>query len=87
MANSLNLLIEYSALLIKPLVAIINMSFKEGIFPSLNKQATVCPIHKKEDTKRCENYRPISLLTYTSKIFELLMYTRLDDFLNSSNIM
>ena len=50
------------------------MSFKEGIFPSLNKQAIVCPIHKKEDIKRCENYRPISLLPNTSKIFERLMY-------------
>ena len=63
------------------------MSFKEGIFPSLNKQATVCPIHKKEDIKRCENYRPISLLPNMSKIFERLMYIRLEDFLNSSDIM
>ena len=63
------------------------MSFKEGIFPSLNKQAIVCPIHKKEDIKRCENYRPISLLPNMSKIFERLMYIHLEDFLNSSDIM
>ena len=44
------------------------MSFTEGIFPSLNKQATVCPIHKKEETKRCENYRPISFLSNMSKV-------------------
>ena len=84
---SINLLIEFSDLLINPLVSIINMSFKEGIFPSLNKQAIVCPIHKKEDIKRCENYRPISLLPNMSKIFECLMYIRLEDFLNSSDIM
>ena len=84
---STNLLIEFSDLLINPLVSIINMSFKEGIFPSLNKQAIVCPIHKKEDIKRCENYRPISLLPNMSKIFERLMYIRLEDFLNSSDIM
>ena len=63
------------------------MSFKEGIFPSLNKQAIVCPIHKKEAIKRCETYRPISLLPNMSKIFERLMYMRLEDFLNSSHIM
>ena len=48
---SANLLIEFSELLINPLAAIINMSFKEGIFPSLNKQATICLIDKMEDTK------------------------------------
>ena len=39
-----NLLTE---LLVYPLVSIINMYFKEGIFPNLNKIATVCPIFKK----------------------------------------
>ena len=42
-----NLLTEFSELLVYPLVCIINMSFKEGIFPNLNKIATVCPIFKK----------------------------------------
>ena len=84
---STNLLIEFAELLIYPLVSIINMSLEECMFPSLNKEADVCPIHKKNDKTKCENYRPISLLPNISKIFELVMYNRLDNFLNSAEII
>ena len=43
-----NVLIECSQFLIYPSVTIINTSLKEGIFPSMNKGADVCPIHKKK---------------------------------------
>ena len=70
-----------------PLSSIINMSLVEGIFSSLNKEADICPIHKKNERTKCENYRPVSLLPNISKIFERIMYTRLDSFLNSSEII
>ena len=63
------------------------MSFEEGVFPSLNKEADVCPIFKKFNRKKCENYRAISLLSNISKIFERVMYTRLETFLNLSDIL
>ena len=77
------LLIEFSELLAYPLVSIIiNMSLNESIFPSSNKIATVCPIHKNG-----ENYRPISLLSNISKLFERVMYVRIESFLKSSDIL
>ena len=82
-----NLLIEFSHELINPLVSIINMSLKEGVFPNLNKVAVVCPIHKKDAMDKCANYRPISLLSNLSKIFERIMYARLEDFLKDSEIL
>ena len=82
---STNLLIEFANFLIYPLVSIINLSLKQGIFPSLNKEADVCPIHKKNEKYKCENYRPISLLPNISKIFERVMYSRLDNFLDLSD--
>ena len=33
------------------------------------------------------NYRPISVLTYLSKIFEKVHYTRLNDYFTKSNLM
>ena len=63
------------------------MSFEEDVFPSLNKEADVCPIFKKFDGNKCENYRPISLLSNISKIFERVMYTCLENMLNLSEFL
>ena len=48
-----------------------------GVFPDRLKYATVKPIHKKGNPQDLANYRPISLLTTFSKVFEKLIYTRL----------
>ena len=60
------------------LAEIINLSFKTGIFPDLCKLA----IFKKDDPLLCINYRPISLLSIYSKIFEKLIYSRMYYFLD-----
>ena len=65
----------------KPL-CIINNSFKNGIFPDLFKVAKIIPVYKKGSKLDRSNYRPISLLSNISKIFEKLMHTRLYGFLD-----
>ena len=65
----------------KPLSDIINLSFNQGVFPNLLKITNVIPIHKKGDKLDCNNYRPISLLSNISKIFEKCMHTRSTNFL------
>ena len=69
-------------ILSKPLSKIINLSLKQGVFPHLCKSAKVLPLFKKGDHLDCNNYRPISLLSIFSKIFEKIVYTRVYDFLN-----
>jgi hypothetical protein len=69
------------------LTSIINSSFKTGIFPSELKIAKVVPIHKDGSKSEVSNYRPISLLSSFSKIFEKAMYARLINFLNSNNTL
>ena len=78
---------NYSHILINPLTTIINKSLSEGIFPSYLKAALVCPIFKKDDKTKCANYRPISLLSNIGKIFERVMYNRIEEFLNDSEII
>ena len=82
-----NLLIEFAESLIGPSNSIINMSLIEGVFPNINKEADVRPSYKKGDRTRCENYQPISLLSNVSKIFERIMYSRLEEFLKSSDVL
>jgi hypothetical protein len=48
-----------------------------GTFPLRLKYAEIKPIFKKGDKNKMVNFRPISLLTSFSKVFEKVIYTRL----------
>ena len=69
------------------LVILINESFLTGIFPDKLKIAKVIAIHKKGATDDPSNYRPISLLSVFSKIFEKIMHKRLYNFLEVNDIL
>ena len=71
----------------KPLSDMINMSFNQGVFPNILKIANVIPVHKKGDKLDCNNYRPISLLSNISKIFEKSMHIRLVNFLKKNKLL
>ena len=53
---------------------LINQSFESGIFPDKLK---IIPIFKEDDSSLVSNYRPISLLSIFSEVFEKAMYERL----------
>ena len=73
--------------LCKPLAHIVNTSFMTGIVPSQLKIAKVIPVFKKGDPNCIENYRPITILSCFSKIFEKCVYTRTIKFLDKYNIL
>ena len=65
-----------------------NNSLSEGIFPECFKTAKIIPIFKSGDSNNSTvNYRPISMLPFLSKIFEKLMFARLDSYLKLDNIL
>ena len=66
------------------LAKVINTSFNQGVFPNALKVARVVPIHKDGTKTDVSNYRPISLLSSFSKIYEKLMHTRIIGFLNGN---
>ena len=66
---------------------VISASLEQGIFPTKLKVAKVIPLHKGGSTTEISNYRPISLLSCFSKIYEKVMHKRLVTFLNENNII
>ena len=66
-----------------PITHIFNSSLRSGIFPSQLKLTKVTPIFKKGNKNQAINYRPISIISFFSKVLEKLVYNRLNCFLNS----
>ena len=69
---------------IKPLTHLINVSLKSGVFPSELKLAKVVPIFKAGDTSAINNYRPISVLSFFSKVY---VYNHVLDFVHDNNVL
>lgn len=70
-----------------PLSIIFNLSFEKCIFPDKLKIARIVPIYKSDDKMVVNNYRPISVLPFFSKIIERLMYNRLLCYLDKNDIL
>ena len=64
------------------LTFIFNLSIRTGTYIDEWKLARVIPIYKSEDKRKCENYRPISVLPIVSKIFEGEVFSQIYSFLN-----
>jgi potassium voltage-gated channel Eag-related subfamily H protein 8 len=62
------------------LTLMVNQSLQTGVFPDSLKIAKVIPIHKKDETYKIENYRPISLLSSVSKVFEKVIHNQLANY-------
>ena len=71
----------------KPLAFIINLSLQTGVFPSVWKNAKITPVHKKGDTKKPENFRPISVLPIFSKIIEKAAHAQISTFLEENKLL
>ena len=78
---------QCSNLYIHPLTHLINISISQGSFPEELKLAKVLPIFKADNKQLIQNYRPISVLPYFSKIFEKIMSMYVIEFLETNNIL
>ena len=82
------LLLSSAALeIFRPVTYIINLTLKQGIFPDSLKIAKVVPIFKQGSRSSCSNYRPISVLSALSKIFERCILNQLIFYCLTENIL
>ena len=51
------------------------------------KIAKIIPVHKAKQKDIASNYRPVSLLSPISKVFEKLLYIRLERFFSKNNVI
>ena len=66
-----------------------NASLREGHLPSSQKRVVVTPILKKAnaDLDDPRNYRPISNLTFLSKVIERMVVVQITEYLDQANLM
>lgn len=74
-------------LILENLTNSINKCLELGLFPDSLKIAKVTPIFKTGKKTDPSNYRPISVLPTMSKIFEKVLYNRLESYLATKNII
>lgn len=81
-------LLKASATIIGPVLCkIFNSGMALGVFPERLKYSEVKPVFKAGSKKDQQNYRPISLLSNVSKIFEKALNNRLTDFLETNRLL
>ena len=70
------------------LMHIINSSLQQTYFPNELKNAIVTPVIKDESKKTDDfkNYRPVSNLTFLSKLLERVMYRQLNQFIEHHDL-
>ena len=66
-------------LLLSLLCVFVTSHWRKVFFPAELKIANVIPLYKSNDSFVFNNYRPVSLLRVLSKVFEKVMYNRLNE--------
>ena len=61
------------------------MCIRQGVFPRELKLARVIPIYKLSSKQSISNYRPISILTFISKVFEKILYNHISQFMDRND--
>ena len=73
--------------LIKPLMLIFKKSIRSSYYPDIWKKSNIIPVHKKNDKRLVNYYRPISLLPVFGKIFEKIIFNKIYNYLSKENLL
>ena len=81
-------MVKFSApVLADHLALFFNICFEKECFPNFLKIAKILPLYKNGDKTEPDNYRPISLLSCISKLFEKLIFKRISNFAAKNNLI
>ena len=82
-------LIDCLDVLLPHITHVMNTSLSSGHFPPIFKSAIVCPLLKKPslDQNCLKNYRPVSNLSFLSKVLEKIVLSQLLDHLTHNHLL
>ena len=58
----------------------LNCCINTSSYPSLLKRADITPVHKKDSKSEKNNYRPVSILSNVSKVYERIVFRQMSEF-------
>ena len=84
-----NLLCDLLLVLAPAITHLVNAALSSGTFPAQHKSAIVMPLLKKlgSDVKVLKNYRPMSNLSFISKVIEKVVASRVLDHMKENNLL
>jgi len=80
---------EFIDLLLPYITSMVNASLADGCLPDSQKRAIVSPMLKKPglDAAEMANYRPVSNLTFVSKVTERAVASQLNEYLVANDLL
>lgn len=84
---SVNVIKQTHRQILVPLLHIFNLILVKGVIPSHFKISVVVPIHKSGSKTEVQNYRPISLISNFTKLFEKCLRHRLVEFFDVNKVL
>ena len=76
-----------SPLVVSYLTKLFNELFNSGTFPLSWSEAIIIPLHKKGDLNSPDNYRGISLLNISGKLYTFILNKRLTSWVEENNLL
>ena len=70
-----------------PLTHVIILSIIQGVVPHDLKSAMVVPLLKKNDKTGVGNYRPVSILSIISRVFERVVYDQVEAYSDQKKLL
>ncbi|XP_031626213.1 uncharacterized protein LOC116342660 [Contarinia nasturtii] len=69
----------------KPLTALFRKSLQQGCVPDALKKSRIVPIYKAGKKSNAVNYRPVVIIPTIAKLFEIVVYDKIDTFINGKS--
>ena len=78
---------DSASIIVCPLSHVINLSLIQGIVPDDLESARVVPLFKKNDKTEVGNYRPVTILSIISKVFDRVVYDQIQTYLDERKLL